>query len=88
MGIRQWIEVIESPGVTYQRTITAGAWTEHRTDCYCCSCGDDRISSDIYCRNHGWYGERPCEKHNMPGTAGDDGTMPASVQAELANQKA
>lgn len=85
-GIQQWVEVIESPGVTYQRTITASAWVEHRTDCYCCSCPDDEVA-DVYCRNHGLRGQRPCEEHNTSGIADPGGVMPSSVQTELARHR-
>lgn len=79
-GTATWTETWSVPGLTRTRTATASAWIEDRTDCYCCSCGD-YIGSDHYCRNHGGhYGERPCEKHNMPGTADEDGVMPKSVQ--------
>jgi hypothetical protein len=50
--------------------------------CYCCSCDsyDGNASYDPCCRNHGWYAVRPCETHNSPGAAGDDGIIPDSVE--------
>lgn len=53
-----------------------------RTDCYCCSCGD-REGSDPACRNHGYYGTRPCELHGTSGSPWEDtGEMPLSVQEQ------
>lgn len=86
--VQAWVEFREDPGVTWHRTVTASPWSEYtRTDCYCCSCNDWYLSTDCYCRNHGWYGRRPCEVHEMPGEAGDDGSMPESVQVEVQRQK-
>lgn len=79
--VREWVEEIEEPGVIRRRTVTAGEWIEERSDCFCCSCSD--FSSDLSCRNHGYYATRPCDRHNMPGSAGDDGVMPESVQCVL-----
>lgn len=79
-GSRTWTETWNEPGITRTRVVTAPAWTEDRTDCFCCSCSEFG-NSDPYCRNHGFAGERPCETHNMPGTPDDDGVMPESVQA-------
>lgn len=54
------------------------------SECFCCSCGDrDREGSDPFCRNHGWAGERPCEKHGSPGKVDDDGKMPSSVEERI-----
>lgn len=79
---REWTERMDCYGYVKERKVTATEWVEvERTDCYCCSC-DDGPTIDPYCRNHGWYGERPCEVHNMPGSKGeDDEDMPESVQA-------
>lgn len=74
-----WTETVTEPGITRTRQVTAGPWKVERTDCFCCSCGEEG-GSDPHCRNHGWVGERPCETHNMPGTLDDEGKMPASVQ--------
>lgn len=79
-GSRTWTETWNEPGITRTRVVNAPAWTEERTDCFCCSCSEFG-NSDPYCRNHGFAGERPCEAHNMPGDPDDDGTMPASVRA-------
>jgi hypothetical protein len=77
----QWVERQDCVGYVRERTVTATEWVEvERTDCHCCSCSVDGFAVDPHCRNHGYYGERPCELHNMPGTAGDDGIMPDSVQ--------
>lgn len=82
---KEWVERLEYTGYAVERSVTAGEWVEiERTDCFCCSCrenGYGGLVADPYCRNHGWYGERPCETHMLPGTAGDDGIMPVSVQA-------
>ena len=80
---REWTETRDCYGYKLQRKITATEWVEvERTDCYCCSCRDNGYGgtvNDPYCRNHGWYGERPCEKHSMPGTPGEDGVIPDGV---------
>lgn len=55
------------------------------TECFCCTCPEGS-ESDVYCRNHGYYGTRPCEEHNMPGLENDEGHMPLSVQEMLAGQ--
>lgn len=83
-GGEAWIEDEHTPGLIRRRQVIATEWVEIRSDCYCCSCGD-REGADGACRNHGWYGQRPCEKHGMPGYAWE-GTeeMPESVQAERA----
>lgn len=52
---------------------------EDRDNCFCCSCGE-REGSDPFCRNHGFAGLRPCESHNQPGVADEEGRMPDSVQ--------
>jgi len=80
-GTETWIEDIVTPGLTRSRIVTAGVWIEHRTDCFCCSCDDELSTMDVFCRNHGFAGSRPCEVHGMPGQPDDDGAMPASVQA-------
>lgn len=84
----RWIEVEQTPGLTRTRVVMAEPWNEMRTDCFCCSCGD-REGDDAACRNHGYYGKRPCETHNMPGYTWE-GTdeMPESVQTELARLRA
>lgn len=69
-GTETWEEVTELPGVKTIRNITAGVRREERTDCFCCTCGDDALS-DAACRNHGYYGKRPCDIHNMPGQVWD-----------------
>jgi hypothetical protein len=79
-------ETWQVPGLTKTR-ILSGEWTEVRTDCYCCSCGE-HYSNDPYCRNHGFAGRRPCDVHNMPGQEDDEGNMPVSVQAHRANVSA
>lgn len=66
-------ETTEVPGLKTTRVFLLALEIEARDDCYCCSCGDDEhIYPDIYCRNHGWAGERPCEVHKMPGSATHD----------------
>jgi hypothetical protein len=87
-GTRTWTEVTTTPGVTEERYVVASAPVVKRTDCFCCTCGD-REGSDFACRNHGYYAQRPCERHGMPGQPWE-GTdeMPESVQAELARLRA
>lgn len=93
-GVSTWTEYQEWPGYKNSRTVTATRWEEcERTNCYCCSCCDDRQGSDAACRNHGWAAQRPCEKHKLPGQPWDDtgdpnyaGLMPDSVQAHRAAQ--
>jgi hypothetical protein len=70
----------EQPGLVITETFRLLGKAEVRTNCFCCSC-DDQVGSDVYCRNHGFAGERPCELHGMPGVENDDGVMPKSVQA-------
>jgi FtsP/CotA-like multicopper oxidase with cupredoxin domain len=80
---KSWVEVRDVAGATEERIHTATSWREvARANCYCCSCPPD--ATDPFCRNHGGTeGERPCEKHNMPGTPLEDGFMPLSVEAAL-----
>jgi hypothetical protein len=73
-----WEEVESSPGLERRRLVVAQPWVEHRTNCFCCSCTDHLV--DPYCRNHGFAGERPCERHNMPGCPDEEGVIPDSVQ--------
>lgn len=80
-----YLEQISEPGLVRRRELVAGPWTQTRTDCYCCSCDDDVdgfTTTDPCCRNHGWWGVRPCERHAMPGYADDEGVLPISVQAK------
>lgn len=85
-GGESWVEVETEPGIVRKRYVYAHQWVEKRTDCYCCSCGDE-AGLDPACRNHGFAAKRPCEVHGMPGSLWDDdlpgsgGTMPESVQA-------
>jgi len=66
--VQTWTEYQDWYGWKNSRTVTATPWVEcERTTCYCCSCGE-REGSDPYCRNHGFAGERRCEKHRMRGT--------------------
>lgn len=88
---REWVERLDNyDGTIRERKVTATEWVVvSRDTCYCCSCSDNGYGgaiNDPYCRNHGWYGERPCELHNMPGASGEDGLMPESVQAARAKQ--
>lgn len=56
---------------------------ENRDNCFCCSCSETEYGQEVtdpYCRNHGYAGMRPCEKHDMPGQEDDEGVMPVSVQ--------
>lgn len=88
-GSVTWVEVYDdfSGRLRFQygrlEAPTYGDWKY----CHCCSCGE-REGSDPYCRNHGGtYGERPCEKHNQPGSLIEDSDrMPASVQVERERQ--
>lgn len=80
-----WTETFEEPGLSGTRIVAAGDWVLTRTDCFCCSCPESG-SSDPYCRNHGFAGERPCETHNLPGSPADERDMPDSVQARRATR--
>lgn len=74
-----WYEEYDDfSGLVRYRLIEATDAFTIRDNCYCCSCG---VNPDPYCRNHGFAGMRPCVEHDQPGQAGDDGVMPASVQA-------
>lgn len=75
--IWSWTETSNETGYKLTRQVTATQWVEmERTDCYCCSCDDDDLGNyvDVFCRNHGYAGERPCEVHNLPGTIDPDYT--------------
>lgn len=78
-----YIEEFWTPGLVRRRELTAGEWSEERTNCFCCSCDPSGGNSDPCCRNHGWWATRPCELHAMPGEADENGVMPASVQEYL-----
>jgi len=85
-GSESWVEEEHTPGLIRKRAVMADPWMEaERTDCFCCSCSEFGI--DVFCRNHGFAGQRPCEVHNMPGEADDEGKMPASVQKERARNE-
>lgn len=95
-GLQTWTEYQEWPGYKNSRTVTATPWVlAERTDCYCCSCDDERPGSDPACRNHGFAAQRPCESHNLPGQPwGDElagseleGKMPLSVQQYRAGNR-
>lgn len=81
-GGEYWYEVEETPGLIRRRMVIASSWETTRTDCFCCSCDEDRPGSDPYCRNHGFVAMRPCESHSMPGQEDEDGVLPDSVQME------
>lgn len=85
-GAQSWVEIEKEPGIVRRRHVYATSWQTFRVDCYCCSC-PDWGGPDPYCRNHGFAAERPCEVHNMPGTADEKGVMPESVQAERARNR-
>ena len=73
---------VEEPGLKTLYIYELIATVVDRSDCFCCSC-EDREGSDVFCRNHGWFGARPCEKHDMPGKASEDGFMPLSIEKIL-----
>lgn len=60
----------ETPGLkeilVYELVLKVEEWE----DCFCCSCGD-RDGPDAACRNHGFAGRRPCDRHQMPGEPWD-----------------
>ncbi|MEG2887262.1 MAG: hypothetical protein RR853_09065 [Aurantimicrobium sp.] len=68
-----------------ERVVWESKWKETaRFACHCCTCDEDYYTgqqyNDPYCRNHGYYGERPCDIHNLPGMLGEEDTeMPDSV---------
>jgi hypothetical protein len=60
-------ERMVSTEAVHERVVWASDWREtERLACHCCTCGEDG-SMDAACRNHGFYGERPCDIHNLPG---------------------
>ena len=74
----------ETPGLKITEVYRRTTVVESRTDCFCCTCDLDQTlpAHDAACRNHGYYGKRPCEEHNMPGYCWEGTTdMPESVQA-------
>lgn len=74
--VRERMVTIEA---VYERVVWASDWREtERLACHCCTCDDDGM--DAACRNHGFYGQRPCDIHNLPGYTWE-GTdeMPESV---------
>jgi hypothetical protein len=75
-----YLETIQTPGLIRRRELTGGDWIEERTNCFCCSCDPGGSNADPCCRNHGWWGLRPCEEHRMPGRPTEDRNMPVSVQ--------
>lgn len=81
-NVTRWTETVECFGYRQRRTVTATEWVEiARVDCYCCSCGPS--STDPDCRNHGWDGRRPCERHSMAGDIASDGKLPLGVASFL-----
>lgn len=91
-GTETYIEVEKDVDRTTRTRVYRGIPDVEVTDCFCCSCndhGDGLITSDSACRNHGFYGKRPCELHNMPGYVWEDTEeMPESVQVKRAADKA
>lgn len=72
-GSRSWTETYNGVGFKEQRQVTATEWVEtERDSCFCCSCYEDyytgQMSTDPYCKNHGWVGTRRCEYHKLPGS--------------------
>lgn len=69
----------------HERVVWSSDWRETvRLECFCCTCDDDYYTGhqtmDAACRNHGYYGKRPCDIHNLPGYAWEDtNEMPESV---------
>ena len=86
-GMRVTVQRRVTLEAVYERTVTAMPWEEvQRLDCWCCTC-DERPGSDAACRNHGYYGKRPCEQHGTEGYFWEDtDEMPESVQAYRANR--
>lgn len=79
------IRTTTEPGLVTTEEFIRTTSFELRTDCFCCSCGDEWRGGggrDPYCRNHGFAGKRPCEEHRTNGEPNEDGVMPASVQEE------
>lgn len=75
----EWVRVVTTPGLEVRETFQRTLRIENRDNCFCCSCPE--YGTDVYCRNHGWAGTRPCEDHNMPGQKDEEGVMPGSVQS-------
>lgn len=94
-GTETWLETYNAfDGAIRTRRVTAEAYAETRTDCFCCSCGESE-GSDPACRNHGFAAKRPCDIHNLPGSEWDDfgiegdtsvGTMPEPVSVARAQR--
>jgi hypothetical protein len=58
------------------------------TACFCCSCTTVLLYDvDPHCRDHGFDGSRPCEKHNSRGELGCNGHMPASIERYRRDQE-
>lgn len=74
------------PGVVTSVIYQKVAAIESRDDCFCCTCGE-REGSDSCCRNHGWWGKRPCDIHDLPGQVDEDGNMPETVKQVRARQE-
>lgn len=72
----------------YERVVWESKWQEkERYECFCCTC-PDYGGVDAACRNHGYYGKRPCDIHNLPGyTWEDTNEMPDSVLTVRAKQE-
>lgn len=74
-----------------ERVVWTSYWQETvRVACFCCTCDpySGTTSADAACRNHGFYGSRPCDIHNLPGYPWE-GTdeMPESVLTIRQKQK-
>lgn len=71
-----------------ERVVWESKWQpKEQWDCFCCTCDYDY--HDAACRNHGFYGKRPCETHNTSGYPGEDSDkMPDSVQVYRAKEAA
>lgn len=73
---RSIIKTVSQPGLEVVYIFELVATIENRTNCYCCSCPDDPYpKNDINCRNHGWYGTKPCAVHQMDGINGETGEV-------------
>jgi hypothetical protein len=87
-GVMEWDEVRWDDGVIEQRHLTTTSWSMvQRTNCWCCSCAHQE-GDDPSCRNHGWWGRRPCELHAMAGETSRQDVIPDSVEVCLRKRNA
>lgn len=86
-GQWSWLETKEVAGRIEERTCTATKWEPvERTNCWCCSCGV-LGRADASCREHGFWGRRPCTVHGLDGEPSPEGVIPRSIETYVANRE-